>query len=165
MNEEIKKIVDNHKQWLKNEGGEKADLSYADLRGANLRRADLRGADLCYADLRGASLVDANLRGVDLHGADLFGADLSYADLRDTYFRWAKNFFLLPVQDPRGHAFAHAVNSDDGWLIVAGCRRFTIERAKSHWGDSYRGDREIGDLYLRAIEWLEALEALEVKEA
>ena len=39
----------------------KADLSYANLNGANLFRADLRGADL-----RGADLFRANLRGADL---------------------------------------------------------------------------------------------------
>jgi uncharacterized protein YjbI with pentapeptide repeats len=49
----------------------KIDLSYADLRYANLSSADLRSADLSYADLSSA----------DLSYADLSSADLSYADL------------------------------------------------------------------------------------
>ena len=67
----------------------------------------------------------------------------------------AKGFFLLPVQDPRGYPFPHAIFTNKGWRIIAGCRAFSIERAKAHWGESYKGDREIGDMYLYAIEWLE----------
>ena len=58
-----------------------ADLRGADLRCANLSGANLRGADLSYADLRCANLSGANLRYADLRGADLSGANLRYADL------------------------------------------------------------------------------------
>ena len=44
--DEIRVVLEQHKLWLNNEGGEEADL-----RGADLRRADLRGADLLGADL------------------------------------------------------------------------------------------------------------------
>ena len=54
-----------------------ADLSCADLRGANLSCADLS-----CADLRGANLSCANLSCADLRGANLSCADLSCADLR-----------------------------------------------------------------------------------
>ena len=65
--EELNKIVENHKHWLEEDvdGWEdmKADLSGANLRGADLRVADLRGANLSGADLSGADLSEANLRG------------------------------------------------------------------------------------------------------
>ena len=87
-NEEIKKMLENHKHWLKEDidGWEKmrANLRGADLRGANLRGADLRGANLRGADLRGADLRGANLRGANLREADLRGANLREADLRGT---------------------------------------------------------------------------------
>ena len=74
-NEEIKKMLENHKHWLKEDidGWEKmrANLRGTDLRGANLREADLRGADLRGADLRGANLREADLRGADLREANL----------------------------------------------------------------------------------------------
>ena len=112
-NKEIKKILENHKHWIKEDidGWEKmrADLRGADLRevelreadlgAANLRGADLRGADLGRADLREAELNEADLRGVNLGGADLRGAffrganlggaDLRGADLRRVFFRGA----------------------------------------------------------------------------
>jgi len=113
--EELKKALDDHKLWLADDGGERANLSNANLRGANLRDADLSYADLCYA----------------------------------------QNFYLLPVQDPRGYMFPRASLIDSGWVISAGCRRFTIDQARSHWGDSYTGERWIGDMYLHAIDWLE----------
>ena len=66
-----------------------AGLSEADLSNANLRGADLRGANLRGADLRGADLSNANLRGAGLRGADLRGADLRGADLRGANLRGA----------------------------------------------------------------------------
>ena len=74
--EELDRILAAHKAWLNNEpGGNRADLS-----GANLRRADLSGANLSGANLSGADLSGANLSGADLSGASLRRADLSGAD-------------------------------------------------------------------------------------
>jgi len=77
---EIKQVLELHKKWLNNEqGGERADLSGAELREAELHRADLRGANLSGADLRGADLSLANLRGAELREANLRGADLDFS--------------------------------------------------------------------------------------
>ncbi|NBT33582.1 MAG: hypothetical protein EBT13_17240, partial [Rhodobacteraceae bacterium] len=57
---QIEKILDDHAKWLRNLGGEKAELS-----GAGLRDADLSGADLSEADLSGADLSLADLRRLD----------------------------------------------------------------------------------------------------
>ena len=46
-----------------------ANLSGADLYGANLYGADLSGADLYGVNLYGANLREVNLFGVDLYGA------------------------------------------------------------------------------------------------
>ena len=74
--------------------GKDADLSWANLRGANLSEADLSWANLSEADLRGANLSGANLRGANLSGANLSwanlsGANLSGANLRGAYLSWA----------------------------------------------------------------------------
>ena len=53
---------------------------------ANLSDANLRGADLSYADLSGADLRGANLSYANLSGANLRGADLSYAELNNAKF-------------------------------------------------------------------------------
>ena len=117
--EELNEILEKHKKWLEdNEVGERADLSVAnlsganlsvanlsvaDLSGANLSRADLSGANLRWANLRVADLRWANLSGADLRGADLSGAnlsvaDLSGADLSVANLRWAN----LSVADLSG---------------------------------------------------------------
>ena len=49
--EELETILKNHKLWLNHEGGERANLRYADLQYADLQYADLRKADLRNADL------------------------------------------------------------------------------------------------------------------
>lgn len=54
--EQLAEIIKKHGMWLRDEdGGERADLRYANLSSADLRYADLRYADLSYADLRYAA--------------------------------------------------------------------------------------------------------------
>ncbi|EAC7880972.1 pentapeptide repeat-containing protein [Listeria monocytogenes] len=78
---ELDVVIEKHEKWLRDGYGERANLSYADLRRADLSGANLRGANLSYADLRRADLSGANLRGANLRRANLSYADLSYADL------------------------------------------------------------------------------------
>ena len=116
---DLKKILDEHLLWLNGEGGSRANLSNADLfgadlRGANLSNADLRGAnlsnanlsnaDLRCANLSNADLFGANLRGANLFGANLFGANLRNADLRDADLRCAN----LSNADLRGANLSNA---------------------------------------------------------
>ncbi|HDU3118074.1 TPA: pentapeptide repeat-containing protein, partial [Listeria monocytogenes] len=61
---ELDVVIEKHEKWLRDGYGERANLSYADL-----RRADLSGANLRGADLSGANLRRANLRGANLSGA------------------------------------------------------------------------------------------------
>ena len=92
---ELLEILDLHKKYLNDmPGGECANLSGVDLRGANLRYTNLRGADLrsanlTYVDLRSADLTCADLRDADLTCADLRDANLSGVDLRGSDLRGA----------------------------------------------------------------------------
>ena len=43
---ELLKVLENHKLWLENNGGERANLAGANLSFTNLRGANLRGANL-----------------------------------------------------------------------------------------------------------------------
>ena len=115
---DLKKILDEHLLWLNGEGGSRANLFGANLRGANLFGANLRGAnlfgaDLCdadlrCADLRNADLCDANLCDADLRCADLRNADLCDANLCDADLRcasmdqmiWNIHTAFYPLQCP-----------------------------------------------------------------
>ena len=79
--EELMRIIDEHQKWLTGTGGNRADLSNADLSNANLSYANLGNANLSYANLNNANLSYANLFGADLSNADLSNANLSYANL------------------------------------------------------------------------------------
>ncbi|MBR2132045.1 MAG: pentapeptide repeat-containing protein [Oscillospiraceae bacterium] len=75
--EELEQFLRKHKLWLDDDPeGERANLSEADL-----READLSGANLSEADLREADLSGANLIGADLSGANLSGANLDFSCL------------------------------------------------------------------------------------
>ena len=102
---ELQEILENHRLWLVNGGGECADLSYTDLSGAdlkganlncaNLYRADLSGANLAGADLSAANLGYADLSHANLAGANITGANLSGANLRDVKYNENTAFFAL----------------------------------------------------------------------
>ena len=79
--EELRAVLENHRKWLEDDGGERANLRDADLRGANLRFSDLENADLSGADLRDADLRSTDLRGANLEHADLCGADIDFTHL------------------------------------------------------------------------------------
>ena len=92
---ELKNVLDKHtKHENGEEGGELADLRWANLSGANLSganlsEANLSGANLRWADLSGANLSRADLSRADLSRADLSRADLSEADLSGANLRGA----------------------------------------------------------------------------
>ena len=87
---ELNEVLRLHKMWLNEEdGGQRANLCYADLRRADLSWANLRKADLSGADFRGVDLRGTNLRGADLRGADFRMADLSGAHLREADLKGA----------------------------------------------------------------------------
>ena len=82
--DELKIILEKHQKWLNNDGGERAELS-----SANLSEADLRGADLGYAIMSGTNLNHADLRHTNLSDADMSNADLSHADMSNADMSYA----------------------------------------------------------------------------
>ena len=133
----VKAIVEQHKNWLSCNGGEKAnlagaDLSWADLAGANLMKADLAGAnlmkanlagaDLSWADLAGANLSWADLNRADLveanlTGADLLGANLAGVNLAGVNLSGAKNVPYIPMICPEQDAFFGWKKSKEGRIV------------------------------------------------
>ena len=117
----IREILSKHQKWLNGEaGGERADLSgadlsRADLSEANLSRADLSGADLSEANLSGADLSRADLRGADLSGADLRGANLSGAENTDSVI-WNLYTSFYPLQCPENGSYT-AYKKANGLIV------------------------------------------------
>lgn len=68
-----------------------AGLGGADLRGADLSRSDLSDAYLSGANLEGAKFANAIVREVTFSGANLSGSDFRGATY-DKYTRWPAGF-------------------------------------------------------------------------
>ncbi|WP_392530593.1 pentapeptide repeat-containing protein [Nostoc sp. C117] len=66
----------------KDPANEQLDLSYTDMRGANLNGANLEQTNLYQANLAGANLREANLEGAILSASNLQGANLHLANLK-----------------------------------------------------------------------------------
>ena len=162
--DQLNEILAKHKAWLNNEeGGERANLSYADLSDANLSGANLSGANLSDANLSGANLSDANLSGAILSDANLSGANLSGANLSDAYLRF--NCFFggscgAPVyQACRGFGSRDAtltllaLGEPEEWRFFTGCFRGTRAELEEAVAKKH-GDTKEQANYLRAIEYL-----------
>ena len=170
---ELEETLEKHKKWLNGEGGEKANLRFADLqnvdlrgadlrsanlRFANLRGADLRGAALRFASLRGASLREASLReadlrGVDLHFANLQGADLCSTDLRGVQRPWLVYLGSLGNRDAGMLYFADYDNIRYGcWN---NCRGGTLAEFKARIDEVYPADDKTH--LMHRVEYLSAI--------
>ena len=98
---DIKLILEKHAKWAKGEdGGERADL----------HNADLRGADLCDADLH-----NDNLCGADLHNADLRGAKNTDKTAWDAYTAF------YPLQCPETGSFIGYKKAADKIVMLEIC--------------------------------------------
>ena len=115
--EELAKILELHKKWLNDEeGGERANLSGADLRWANLSGANLRWADLSGAYLSSADLSRANLSSADLSGADLSGAYLRWANLSSANLSSANLSGAQGLLSACNYLDAHFERVKDGYI-------------------------------------------------
>ena len=119
-----------------------ANLSGAYLGGANLSRANLSGANLSGAYLGGANLSGANLSGAYLSGAYLGGANLSGANLSraDLGEQWV----IQGAHRSDGYPFfLQKLTGDSEPMVKAGCRHFTLAKAQKHW-TATRGGTGLG---------------------
>jgi uncharacterized protein YjbI with pentapeptide repeats len=103
--QELKQILEHHKQWVDahaagEQTGGPADLSRTDLAGMNLSGAELRHVRLQAACLRGADLNGANLHEADLGAANLRNAKLQETDLRNANLKDAE----LPLSNQLARA-------------------------------------------------------------
>ena len=139
-----------------------ASLYDAVLTGANLNGADLSGAVLSGADLSRADLNDASLSRADLNGADLTGADLFRADLFGADLFGAKGVHYATIGPIDGWMVSLTLTSG-GLRISAGCRYFSVPKAREHWNDPTRWSEgaapEHGARMLHAVNAILALAA------
>jgi len=127
---EFTSVLERHAKWVRGEqGGERANLCGANLCGANLRGANLRGANL----------RDADLRGADLRGANLCGA----------------SGCILLTETDHGYRVVAGFREEE-WRIWAGCRDFTIQEAREHWGAADYHTPISGRRVVACLDWFEA---------
>ena len=178
--EKLQEIIESHGRWLRNaEGGERADLRSADLSGANLgganlRSADLSGANLGGANLRSADLSDAylggaNLRSADLSGANLGGAYLSGANLGGAYLSGAnldKTYYQVVRIGSRKGTTTYCVDDDN---VLCGCwnnyKGGTLEEFKTRVESVYgregnNPNEQYYDEYMAAITFFAAMKEM-----
>ncbi|HDU7434610.1 TPA: pentapeptide repeat-containing protein [Listeria monocytogenes] len=167
--EELDIILENHGKWLRNEGGEKADLSNADLKNTNLRFANLRLADLRFADLSNANLSIADLRFADLSNANLSIADLRFADLSNanlsiadlsyanlSWVNWQHveglTVICVQVDTTRKNNQITYIKELDIW--ITGCFQGTLDELKASVEQTHKDNEKLRKRYYRVIDFI-----------
>lgn len=134
----IEAVLDSHAKWLAGEdGGRRADLSGANLRGVDLSDAILRGAIL-----RGADLSDADLSGADVSDTDLTGANMSGTILS------RENLSCAPFKIKNVHQKIYEAASRPGALDMKDWHHYCgTAHCRAGWVVTLAGDEG------RALEW------------
>ncbi|EAG7733343.1 pentapeptide repeat-containing protein [Listeria monocytogenes] len=157
--EELDIILENHGKWLRNEGGEKADLSNADLKNtnlrfANLRLAYLRGANLRFADLSYANLSNADLSNVNLSNANFRGVDLSDANLNWVNWQHVEGLTVICVQvdtTRKNNQIAYIKELD---IWITGCFQGTLDELKASVEQTHKDNEKLRKRYYRVIDFI-----------
>ncbi|EHQ7220866.1 pentapeptide repeat-containing protein [Listeria monocytogenes] len=132
--EELDIILENHGKWLLNEGGERADLSNADLKNTNLKFADLRFANLSIANLRGVDLSDANLNWVN------------WQDVRGL------TVVAVQVDTTRKNNQITYIKELDKW--ITGCFQGTLDELKASVEQTHKDNEKLRKKYYRVIDFI-----------
>ncbi|EPF7610668.1 pentapeptide repeat-containing protein [Listeria monocytogenes] len=132
--EELDIILENHGKWLLNEGGERADLSNADLKNTNLKFADLRFANLSIANLRGVDLSDANLNWVN------------WQDVRGL------TVVAVQVDTTRKNNQITYIKELDIW--ITGCFQGTLDELKASVEQTHKDNEKLRKRYYRVIDFI-----------
>ncbi|EAC4961034.1 pentapeptide repeat-containing protein [Listeria monocytogenes] len=167
--EELDIILENHGKWLLNEGGERADLSNADLKNTNLRfanlrgaylsNANLRGANLRFADISNANLYNANLSITDLSNANLYNANLRGTDLSDANLNWVNwqhveglTVICVQVDTSRRNNQIAYIKELDIW--ITGCFQGTLDELKASVEQTHKHNEKLKKRYYRVIDFI-----------
>ena len=136
--EDVLRLIEEHG------GPENLDLSYADLREADLWDANLQKAFLVRANLQGAVLTGCNLQRTELWHADLQGADLWNANLQKAR-AWSANLQEADLRhaDLQGADLRRA-DLRRARLAYAALRDSNLEGV--NWGDYVLGEEMRGHL-------------------
>ncbi|HBB5570575.1 TPA: pentapeptide repeat-containing protein [Listeria monocytogenes] len=151
---ELDVVIEKHEKWLRDGYGERANLSYADLRRADLNGANLRGANLSYADLNGADLRGANLRGANLSYADLNGADLRGANLNWINWRDVVSLTVIAVQINTTRKNNQITYIKELEIWTTGCFQGTLEELKDSIEQTHASNDFLKRRYYRAINYI-----------
>ncbi|EHH9780404.1 pentapeptide repeat-containing protein [Listeria monocytogenes] len=142
--EELDIILENHGKWLRDEGGERADLTSADLRHTNLTNANLTNANLTNADLSNA----------DLSNADLSNADLSNADL--TWVNWqdVRGLTVVAVQVDTTRKNNQIAYIKELHIWTTGCFQGKLYKLKSSIEKTHKDNEKLRKRYYRVIDFI-----------
>jgi uncharacterized protein YjbI with pentapeptide repeats len=165
-NENLRKILDEHKKWLSSNGrfGRQADLSSANLQNVNLKYAALDKAIFSLTNFDGADFSHASLKLANFNNASLIRANFDYAQLEEASFKKADmtdaRLKRAKLKNAKmGWAILEDANLREADLTGADFHRSNLLRANLSWTSLRKADLSGADLTgadLRSVKMEEA---------
>ncbi|HBI6079287.1 TPA: pentapeptide repeat-containing protein [Listeria monocytogenes] len=142
--EELDIILENHGKWLRDEGGERADLTGADLRHTNLSNAVLTGADLTHANLS-----NADLTGADLRHTNLTNAVLTWVNWQDV-----RGLTVVAVQVDTTRKNNQIAYIKELHIWTTGCFQGKLYKLKASIEKTHGDNEKLRKRYYRVIDFI-----------
>ncbi|EAE4954038.1 hypothetical protein E1Z66_07100 [Listeria monocytogenes] len=131
---ELDVVIEKHEKWLRDGYGERANLSYADLRRADLSGANLRGANLSYANLSYANLSNVNLNWVNWQHVE------------------GLTVICVQVDTTRKNNQIAYIKELDIW--ITGCFQGTLDELKASVEQTHGDNEKLRKRYYRVIDFI-----------
>ena len=164
--EQIAEIIESHGKWLRGEdGGERADFSFKDCRGANFEDANFEDANCRDANFVGANCRGANFEGANCRGANFEGAkELNNAQIWDTNLggttldgRWV---VVAQIGSRKGTTYYDKEND----IIRCGCFKGTLDEFAEAVEREHSDHPQYLAEYRAAITYIKAICEIEIIE-
>ncbi|HDU0287940.1 TPA: pentapeptide repeat-containing protein [Listeria monocytogenes] len=147
--EELDIILENHGKWLRDEGGERAVLTGADLRHTNLSNAVLTGADLTHANLSNAVLTGADLTHANLSNAVLSNAVLTWVNWQDV-----RGLTVVAVQVDTTRKNNQIAYIKELHIWTTGCFQGKLYKLKASIEKTHGDNEKLRKRYYRVIDFI-----------
>ena len=138
--EELDERIKLHELWLKEEGGERLDVSRCDLQELDFSRSNFSGAYFSGANFTDANFTDANFLRANFSFANFSGANFSHANFSLANFSDAVGLPPSPIIENIDKKLLKILESEENSLDMYAWHTCETTHCRAGWYIVLAGD-------------------------